>query len=300
MRTDLYRDPKVCMIAQIVFAEDGELSQYVKRNSLRDMSVTRNVTRNAVIGSLLSVWGVMRNTGKRNGDDLECHGASLTVIDDITDMPGFGHALEAVGWVKQTDEGLVFERFFAEYNVDPAKPSASSAAARQQRYRDKKKAQLASQTLRDVDVTEGVTRDVTVTPREEKRREEVNTITSEGSGQFSLEPTSLDSADEKTTSPEYTEGFTRWWEEYPHTARRSAKPKCFSIWRQKKLEAVADKLVAHTRAMKSTQSWREGYEPASLTYLNQGRYEDDLPTVTPPALLQHNAPVTTGVPRGYI
>ena len=168
MRTDLYRDPKVCVIADLLLDSDSDLARYVNQNHQRNMTVTRNVMRNAVVGALLSVWGVMRHRGKRNGDDLNCHGVSVSVIDDIADMRGFGEAMAHVCWVVEEDNCIVFPRFFADYNAEPGVQGKSKNAERQRRFREKKKAES-----NDVgNVTNNVTRDVTVTHREEKRREE--------------------------------------------------------------------------------------------------------------------------------
>lgn len=162
MRTDLYRDPKVCIIADQLLDEKGELARYTNQMSQRNMNVTRNVMRNAVIGGLLSVWGVMRHRGKRKNNDLVCEQVSTGVIDDIADLLGLGDALVMVGWVTETDSGVVFERFFEDYNCEPAQASASSGADRQRKYREKMRQKS--------DVTRDVTRDVTVTT--EKRRED--------------------------------------------------------------------------------------------------------------------------------
>lgn len=164
MRTDLYRDPKVCMIADALMSPEGALARYVDQNEQRNMTITRNVLRNATVGSLVTVWGVMRLRGRRNGDDLVCAKATLVIIDDIAEMPGFGAAMQSVGWVEETDDGLVFNNFFKELNTDPCTPKRTAAAERQHRYRERQKAQR--------DVTSNVTSNVTVTPREEKRREE--------------------------------------------------------------------------------------------------------------------------------
>jgi hypothetical protein len=171
MRTDLYRDPKVCLMADMLDDEDGILARHVNQQMRRNMTVTRNVTRNACVGALLSVWGVMRHRGVRNGDDLACYGVGLWVLDDISDMPGFGDAMESVGWVVENDQGLIFPRFFDEYNVEPDGKNKSKNAERQARYREKKRLGIELKS----NVTSNVTRNVTVTPREEKRREEINT-----------------------------------------------------------------------------------------------------------------------------
>jgi hypothetical protein len=164
MRTDLYRDPKVSVMADLLMAPDGDLSRFVDQHCQRQMTVTRNVMRNVTVGALVSVWGVMRLRGKRENDDLVCRGATSAVLDDIADLPGFGAAMEVVGWAVETDEGLVLPRFFEDQNVDPEDTAKKKNADRQARFRERNKA--------NSDVTEDVTNNVTVTHREEKRREE--------------------------------------------------------------------------------------------------------------------------------
>lgn len=168
MRTDLYRDPKICVMADLLMDAESELSRFVNHNKRRDMTVTRNVTRCACVGALLSVWGVLRHRGKREDDDLVCLGVTLAVIDDISDIPGFGDVMQRVGWADQREDGITLPRFFSEYNADPQDAQKSKAAERQARYRQKSVAQQGVTR----DVTSDVTRDVTVTDRIEKNREE--------------------------------------------------------------------------------------------------------------------------------
>ena len=123
MRVDLYRDPKVCMIADILMADDGELAKHVNQIKQRDMTVTRNVMRNVTVGALVTVWGVIRLRGKRLNDDLTLRGVSLSVIDDLSEVPGFGVAMRKVGWVEESEDGIVFPHFFehipdVEYLID--------------------------------------------------------------------------------------------------------------------------------------------------------------------------------------
>lgn len=164
MRSDIYRDPKVSVIAESLMDRGGLLAMYVNQFCQRDMTVTRNVMRNATVGALVSIWGVMRQHGKRSGDDLVCHGVTANVLDDLADMPGFGDAMERAGWVESTDEGIVFSRFFEEHNVEPGDRAKAANAERQRRFRERQKSELSS----------NVTHNVTVTPRIEKRREEKN------------------------------------------------------------------------------------------------------------------------------
>jgi hypothetical protein len=169
MRTDLYRDPKVSVIADALMSVDGELARHVNQICHRDMTVTRNVMRNVTVGALVSVWGVMRHQGKRIESDLFCFGVTVSVLDDIADIPGFGSAMEKAGWVIQHDDGIEFPGFFAKNNVDPEEKSRQKNAERQRRFREKNRAVNAEKS----NVTSNVTDNVTVTHREEKRREDI-------------------------------------------------------------------------------------------------------------------------------
>lgn len=159
MRTDLYRHPKVCLMADCLMDPDGDLAACVNQNCQCDMAVTRNVTRNAVVGALCSVWGVMRHRGQRDGDDLVVRNCQVAVIDDIADLPGFAAAMVSVEWVRNGENVLVFPRFFAEMNSEPG---GLSNAERQRRHREKRR----NENPVTRNVTSRVTRNV------EKRREE--------------------------------------------------------------------------------------------------------------------------------
>jgi uncharacterized protein YdaU (DUF1376 family) len=78
------------------------------------------------------------------------------------------------------------------------------------------------------------------------------------------------------------DGFEEFWKRYPDK-RRVAKVKCLEVWTRRKLEAESPAILAHVAAMRRTDAWRSGYEPAPLTYLNQSRWQDGLPA--DPALL---------------
>ncbi len=167
MRTDLYRDPKVIVMADLLCEHNGPLSRYVNQHNQCDMSVTQNVTRCAVVGGLVAVWGVARHRGKRVGDDLLIEGATLDVLDSVSELPGFGEVMSVVGWAVDYTQGVVFPRFFAQHNVDPEDQKREQAAARKRRQRE-----------RDASVTGSVT----VTHREEKSREEKSEEEEENTG----------------------------------------------------------------------------------------------------------------------
>jgi hypothetical protein len=76
-------------------------------------------------------------------------------------------------------------------------------------------------------------------------------------------------------------GFERFWSAYPNTGRKVGKGKCMQTWRAKKLEPEAEAIVAHVTAMRDTEQWRSGYEPAPTTYLSQERWRDPVPRAGP-------------------
>jgi hypothetical protein len=132
------------------------------------MSVTQNVTRHAVVGALVSVWGIARHQGKRDGDNLVLSNVTIDVLDDIADMPGIGCAMAKVGWVTEARNGLVFPKFFAENNADPLEKKRQQDAERKRRQR----ANESRGTSRDVPRDSSRDGHVTVTHREEKSRVE--------------------------------------------------------------------------------------------------------------------------------
>lgn len=84
-----------------------------------------------------------------------------------------------------------------------------------------------------------------------------------------------------TTAREF--GFERFWNAYPTGGnRRQARMKCLDVWKRKRCADQVEAIVAHVEAMKRTTTWRDGYEPASLTYLNQERWRDGLPAASSP------------------
>lgn len=244
MRSDLYRDPKVLVIADDLMRGDGLLARYVNQNVQSDMAVTRNVMRNAVVGALVSVWGVMRRRGKRSGLHLTVARATLSVLDDISEMPGFGYAMAESGWVKEVGQGLLFPRFFETYNTDPLEKYLVSGRERQQRWRDKHKNGTAN---------------VTVTAREEKRREENKRKTP------------------PTPKGGESDGFSEFWSAYP---KKIGKVKALQAWNKiRPDDAVRAQILAALAQQAKSEDWRREdgrFIPHPTSWLNARRWEDDL------------------------
>lgn len=257
MRSDLYRDPKVSVMADALMRQDGELATFVSQNCRRDMTVTRNVMRNVTVGALVSVWGVMRQRGKRRDDDLICDGVTPSVLDDISDLPGFGDAMARAGWVVESEHGIEFPRFFEDYNVAPEEKSKEKNADRQRRFRERQKESSNAESNDQSNAPSNVTNNVTVTHREEKRREEKESPLTPGGGGF------------------VPEGFQAFWDAWPKNHRKGAKEKCLEHWRKSRLEGQASTILAHVRAMASTVDWTKEnrqFVPAPIVYLRSGAW----------------------------
>jgi hypothetical protein len=79
-----------------------------------------------------------------------------------------------------------------------------------------------------------------------------------------------------------SESFNRFWSAYPI---KQAKAICASRWRAKKLERIADAILADVEKRKLGDGrWVRGFVPNPLTYINQERWNDDMfPNSTPTA-----------------
>ena len=69
-------------------------------------------------------------------------------------------------------------------------------------------------------------------------------------------------------------GFAEFWSTWPTSIRKVGKASCETKWKSKKLAFVAEQIIAHVKAMKTTEQWTNGYEPSPMTYINQRRWED--------------------------
>lgn len=70
--------------------------------------------------------------------------------------------------------------------------------------------------------------------------------------------------------------FPEFWSTWPKGARKVGKQPCEKKWKLLKLDSIADQIIAHVAEMKNTKQWIDGFEPAPLTYLNQGRWGDEI------------------------
>lgn len=71
--------------------------------------------------------------------------------------------------------------------------------------------------------------------------------------------------------------FSEFWQVWPTSKRKVGKAACEQKWAKQGLDALAEQIIGHVTAMKGTEQWQTGFEPAPLTYINQRRWEDDAP-----------------------
>lgn len=98
--------------------------------------------------------------------------------------------------------------------------------------------------------------------------------TNRGTNEQPIPDTRHQTIKHSSANADFPARFPDFWTAWPSTARKVAKAKCAEVWKRKKLDAIADQILGHVEAMRRTQQWQDGYEPAPLTYLNQKRWED--------------------------
>lgn len=70
-----------------------------------------------------------------------------------------------------------------------------------------------------------------------------------------------------------SDAFVSFWNSWPSGERKVAKGQCAAVWNRKKLDASATEILAHVTAMKFSDSWKGGYVPMPMTYLNEARWD---------------------------
>lgn len=84
----------------------------------------------------------------------------------------------------------------------------------------------------------------------------------------------------KTTMSAKPTRFDEFWKAWPPSKRKVAKSVCEAKWAKQGLDALADQIIANVENLKGSDQWREGFEPAPLTYINQRRWEDETPVLS--------------------
>lgn len=174
LRTHLKRDPKTVLMANFLAYEPrfvSWLTDHAQRSCESAYEhVTSNVTQALCVTGLLQVWGIAREQGHRQGDDLVLRPCNLFAISEIAEIPMFGEAMALVGWAvdDEANAQVVFPQYFVEKET-PEMRHKTANAIRQERYRSRNKSVTSNVTQ---GVTRNVTDNVTVTQKVTERREE--------------------------------------------------------------------------------------------------------------------------------
>jgi hypothetical protein len=208
MRADLFTHPKVVRMASAL-----------KADKLR------------IIGGLMSVWCLF----DAHSIDGELDGYTFSEVDDQLRWPGFSAAMCAIGWLSETENGLVLPEFDT-HNGQSAKRRAQDA--------DRKR-EVRSVSAKETDKKR---------TREEKRREEKKDTPLPPAGGVAR--------------------FEDFWSAWPANERKQDKVKCAKKWRDSRLDLMADSILADIAVKRQTQKWLDGFVEAPLVYLNGKRWED--------------------------
>ena len=216
---------------------------------VRQMARVLGVKHGEALELLLRFWAWM----DRVSVDGSVDGLVDRDVDEMMCCAGFSGVMQLVGWLKCDNEKQRIEMPNADrHNGKSAKKRALSNSS-QSKWRANVDGHV------DGHVDKGAS--TKSSTREEKRREEIKTTTTTSSAE----------------TP--TDGFVKFWTSFP-AQRKVAKAACWKVWHRKRLDSLADKIVAHVEAMSATDSWKQGFCPAPLTYLNQERFGDGVPAAT--------------------
>jgi hypothetical protein len=73
-------------------------------------------------------------------------------------------------------------------------------------------------------------------------------------------------------------GFAAWWSAYPTSPRKVAKAKCLREWKRRKLEPIAENVIASLERCKVSRDWTKDHGefiPMPLTWLNRAPWETE-------------------------
>ena len=69
--------------------------------------------------------------------------------------------------------------------------------------------------------------------------------------------------------------FDEFWSTWPTSKRKVGRAAVLAKWEKHNLDGVADIIIANVKALKASEQWLGGFEPAPMTYINQRRWEDE-------------------------
>lgn len=210
------------------------------------MATMLKADRLRIVGGLHAVWGLF------DMHSVEGHldGYTCEVMDADLGWKGFSAAMVAIGWLEETAEGLSAPDY-EEHNGPVAKRRAMETS---RKGRSRKASAESPHETDDECGHMSASHADSMRNREEKRREEETPIAPKGA----VDPP----------------GFAEFWGSWPSTPRKVDRKKCGEKWKRSGFSAQLPAIVAHVEALKQSKQWRDGFEPAPLTYLNGERWRD--------------------------
>jgi hypothetical protein len=132
MRTNISRFPKTLALATELHKNREALDSLCDG----DVTVTLACLTRVTVASLLELWGTIQES-----IDDQNFVALMTLdhIDSITEISGFGVALEKVEWVEVVPKGLVFHNFREHNTPTKERGDPVSGAERTRRWRERKR-----------------------------------------------------------------------------------------------------------------------------------------------------------------
>ena len=214
------------------------------------MATMLKADRLRVVGGLHAVWGLFDT----HSVDGHLDGYTAEVMDADLGWKGFTAAMVAIGWLVETDDGLAAPDY-EEHNGPNAKRRAMETS---RKGRSRKASADCPHENDDESGQVSASHADKMRNREEKRREEEHPPTPKG-------------------APADPAGFAEFWASWPSTPRKVDRKKCAEKWRRGGFGEQLPGILAHVSALKQSRQWRDGYEPAPLTYLNGERWRDGTP-----------------------
>ena len=78
-----------------------------------------------------------------------------------------------------------------------------------------------------------------------------------------------------TSTASTTSRFDEFWSTWPTSKRKVGRAAVLAKWEKHGLDDFADVIIANVKALKASEQWLGGFEPAPMTYINQRRWEDE-------------------------
>lgn len=70
--------------------------------------------------------------------------------------------------------------------------------------------------------------------------------------------------------------FGDFWDAWPRHPRKRDRKACEAKWKARRLDAIADTIIANVKALEQTDEWKRGFIPLPETYLNNDRWNDEV------------------------